>query len=85
MTTLSTTDENEHHHRRGLNTGCREQARGTQLPKPLSPSSRSQTRNWNTPTEANMSSMNRNSTQHRIGNESRKAAEPLSLNSEERL
>jgi len=45
------------------------------------------------PAEANMPSMNRNNTpqQHtatthrRIGNESRKAAEPLSLNSEERL
>ncbi len=62
MTTLPNLDDVQHHHRRGLNPSCREHTRVTQLPEPLSPSYRSQSEEWNTTTEANTSSMNRNRT-----------------------
>ncbi len=60
-----TDNDDERHYRRGLSYSCREQARVTQLPEPLSPSYRSQSPNRNTPTGANMSTMNRNSTHRR--------------------
>ena len=50
------------HHRRRLSTARRGPTRVTQLPEPVSPRYRSQSRNWNTPTGANMSTMNRDST-----------------------
>ena len=60
--TLPDDSDNERHHRRGLDTSRQEHTRVTQLPEPLSPSYRSQSRNWNTPTGANMSTMNRDRT-----------------------
>jgi len=52
-----------------------ENTRVTQLPEPLSPSYRSQSPNWNTPTGADVSTMNRDSTLCFIGNGGRKRNE----------